>query len=366
MKTNIEHDQASPLFIQFKEHIVAELTKMALKPGDKIPSETVWCRNNNVSIRTVRRALSELEKDGVIARRQGLGSFLVDLTGTATDKAKGTIGILFSDMAFVTRPDFSALLLQIEGKVIDAGFSFHLYSTGNRFDKGQVKPLDGIIPETDLAGLIASSALNSEDITFLRRRKIPLVTFNDYHKLQFNTVRPDYYNAARKGIKYLLSQSHNILFFVGGKYSHDETSPVILNHDYFLQGIKDELKENGVTLDLDHVIEAPATRQGGFDAAINILSLKKDVDAILTTSFLQAEGALEAFKSKLPADNLPEILSFSPGNSQAGIKEMLLPIDEMADAAIKLLTKAIDGDAASKVKKVFDLEFANATTERED
>ncbi|MFA7231287.1 MAG: GntR family transcriptional regulator, partial [Victivallaceae bacterium] len=70
---NLIEKNTGPLFQQMKEQILNVIKESGLKPGDKILSENQFCVASDVSIRTVRRALAELEKDGVIVRRQGKG-----------------------------------------------------------------------------------------------------------------------------------------------------------------------------------------------------------------------------------------------------------------------------------------------------
>jgi DNA-binding LacI/PurR family transcriptional regulator len=347
---------SAPLFRQFKEQIIDELKALGLKAGDKIPSETVLCHNNSVSIRTVRRALSELEKEGIIVRRQGVGSFLVDLKASESKQSKGTIGILFSDMAFVVLPMFSKLLFRIEKAIIQSGYSFHLYAMGDRLKNQNTMSMEELLPKHDLSGLIATSALNTEDIVLLRRRKIPLVTFNDYKNLQFNTVRADFYSAARVGIRHLLSQNLKKTAFICGHFSHDKSSPVIFNHDYFLQGIKDELSANTIKFDKQYVIEAALTKSAGIDAGKALLASEMCVDSIFTTSQLLAEGISAAIEqNKSQCKHHPVILTFCTDDFSLDTQKMLLPLDEMADAAIALLIKKMDGDAAGRTKKVFEV-----------
>ena len=46
------------------------------KPGDKLPTTSELCSQFGVSKITVRRAMDELERDGLISRRRGSGTFV--------------------------------------------------------------------------------------------------------------------------------------------------------------------------------------------------------------------------------------------------------------------------------------------------
>jgi GntR family transcriptional regulator len=55
-----------------------EIVRGALDPGDALPSEQSMCDQFGVSRITVRRALSDLADAGLIERRRGVGSFVLD------------------------------------------------------------------------------------------------------------------------------------------------------------------------------------------------------------------------------------------------------------------------------------------------
>lgn len=67
-----------PLHEQISSWLRDEIGSGALPPDAQLPSENHLCRKFGVSRVTVRRALQTLEADGLIFRRQGLGSFVSD------------------------------------------------------------------------------------------------------------------------------------------------------------------------------------------------------------------------------------------------------------------------------------------------
>jgi DNA-binding LacI/PurR family transcriptional regulator len=352
--------EAAPLFIQAKEWIVKELKGRGFKAGDKIPSENEFCRESRVSIRTIRRALLELEKDGTIIRRQGRGSFLRELENTDQEKSAGTIGILFSDMIFVTRPTFSRILQAIEARTHELGYSFHLYSTGDRTKElSGARPLDSIVPKENVAGLIATSAVSSDDINWIRRHKIPLVTFNDYRNVQTNTVRCDYYNAARRGVRHLWDQGYKNIAFLCGHFS-DDTSPVIYNNDYFLQGIKDECKECGIKFHPDRICQTNFSRIEGEECAARLLCGKNAPDAFFTFDDALASGVSEAIKK---CGKEAGILTCGGAEVLNDISTLRVPMAEMGRMAVDLLVKVIEGDRSTRKNKVFkpELEVHSST-----
>ncbi len=65
-----------PLYIQIKHAIFDKIEAREWTPQSKIPGEFEMARLFSVSRATVRRALDELEQDGVISRRAGDGTYV--------------------------------------------------------------------------------------------------------------------------------------------------------------------------------------------------------------------------------------------------------------------------------------------------
>lgn len=64
------------LHSKIRDYILDSIEKNEYKPLDKLPSEDKLAKNFSVSRSTIRNALLSLEQDGVIIRRQGIGTFI--------------------------------------------------------------------------------------------------------------------------------------------------------------------------------------------------------------------------------------------------------------------------------------------------
>ena len=67
---------AEALFEIVAARIRSQIDGGFLVPGDQIPTEAELCEACRVSRITVRRAVSELEKEGILEKRQGKGTFV--------------------------------------------------------------------------------------------------------------------------------------------------------------------------------------------------------------------------------------------------------------------------------------------------
>src|ERR1039457_4293422 len=64
------------LYQQIVDGLKREVSEGRLKPGVPLPSFRVLAEDMLVSVITVKRAYEELEREGIIYRRQGLGTFV--------------------------------------------------------------------------------------------------------------------------------------------------------------------------------------------------------------------------------------------------------------------------------------------------
>jgi GntR family histidine utilization transcriptional repressor len=65
-------------FVQIKSALLDQIESGEMRPGDKVLSENKLAASFGVSRMTARRALSELVVEGILARSQGVGTFVAD------------------------------------------------------------------------------------------------------------------------------------------------------------------------------------------------------------------------------------------------------------------------------------------------
>ncbi len=67
-----------PLYAQASEALKALVLRGSYAPGERLPSEVELSQHLGISRPTLREALRQLEKDGIIVRRHGVGTFVAD------------------------------------------------------------------------------------------------------------------------------------------------------------------------------------------------------------------------------------------------------------------------------------------------
>jgi GntR family transcriptional regulator len=74
MSTN--HRNGTPVYKRIQNSIRKRIESSELKPGDLVDSERELARMHKVSLMTARHALAGLEREGVVERRRGAGTFV--------------------------------------------------------------------------------------------------------------------------------------------------------------------------------------------------------------------------------------------------------------------------------------------------
>ena len=88
------------LYQQIVDGLKREVSEGRLKPGVPLPSFRVLAEDMLVSVITVKRAYEELEREGIIYRRQGLGTFVAEQGHDRSREAKlNTAQELFREAA---------------------------------------------------------------------------------------------------------------------------------------------------------------------------------------------------------------------------------------------------------------------------
>ncbi len=76
MKIILINGSAVPLYEQIKNAIKENILKNKVSEGEQLPSVRTLSKDLKVSILTVKKAYDELEEEGFVESRQGLGTFV--------------------------------------------------------------------------------------------------------------------------------------------------------------------------------------------------------------------------------------------------------------------------------------------------
>ena len=70
------HRNGTPVYKRIQNTIRKRIKAAQLTPGDAVPSERELAKTHEVSLMTARHALAGLEREGIVERRLGAGTFV--------------------------------------------------------------------------------------------------------------------------------------------------------------------------------------------------------------------------------------------------------------------------------------------------
>ena len=179
---NTDKHSASPQkkYLQLYARITASISDGTYSAGDKLPTELDLASMYGVSRQTVRQALEKLERDKLISKIQGSGSYISD--AAAVMKKTMRIAVITT---YISTYIFPYILRGIEEVAARNRYSIQLMATNNSIAKERdilhslsVNTVDGIIVEG------TKTALPNPNLSFYRDfacKNTPLVFFNGYY-----------------------------------------------------------------------------------------------------------------------------------------------------------------------------------------
>ncbi len=87
----MEFNDSQPIYIQIMNQIKEDIIKGMIKPGDKILSVRDLSKDYKVNPNTISRAYQELEREGLLYRERGMGTFLTENKYIVEDLSKDRI-----------------------------------------------------------------------------------------------------------------------------------------------------------------------------------------------------------------------------------------------------------------------------------
>ncbi len=209
-------------YLKIIDWVKQEIAGGLLQSGDRLPSEKELSDRFGLSRQTVRHATGELERQHIVTRVQGSGTYVGGIRQPVREPKYMSIAVLST---FYESYIFPPTLKGIERVLSKNGYAMQVSFTDNRVTRER-EMLRQILEKDSVDGLIvepAKSALpnpNLEMYQEIRRRNIPMIFFNArYPQIDAPCVRIDDRSVARQAVQLLFDAGHRR---IGGIFKSDD------------------------------------------------------------------------------------------------------------------------------------------------
>lgn len=302
-----------PLHQQLKAELRRRITDGAYAIGDRIPSCSELEQEHGVSLITVRRAVTDLIKEGFLRGVQGKGTYVIRRNVVPQTPIRGLLALVHGYQ--LGNPFFQNIFHAAEAELRQAGYT--LIFASSRESAGEEARVLTELQASKIAGALlvpyggGQRQTEVDPLAGLCRSGFPLILIDQQVPgLSLDYVGSDNYALGLEGAEYLLDLGHRRIGFVLG--------PDLGSARERLCGCRDAVISAGGTFTDDLVecgsLQLPAAVNGRL-AAERLFSLKPRPTAIFCASDELALGVLEYCRERaipvpsqlsvLGVDNLP-------------------------------------------------------------
>ena len=291
----LEIDRKSPVPIQHQLYsLLKEWFISSFAEEDTLPTEIVVAEKYNVSRGTVRAAMDNLVKEGLISRTSGKGSFLTKKFYIQLKKYK--IGIILSDIDFFTNSIWEytwSTHLEIINGIIRSNIE---YNVSTELVSEKYIPL---AENRNFDGYIVWPHVHQDVISNLKKPYV-LLNYeidmkNGFSKLAENVLKKNYKNISYIG------------FTMGGR----------------IETVNSVLKANNSNIITpENIFECGGNPREAYIACSRLFEVNPEVDCVLCSTDLRAQGVIE-YLVELGV-NIPEQVSVYgfDGSREVGTKDI--------------------------------------------
>ncbi len=272
-----------PLYVQLKEVIKQQIAEGILKEGDPLPSERELCKIYNISHITVRQALVELTKEGILFRVPGRGTFVKGKEQQKETQLLPIALVIPEGKNGFSSPFVFELIRGVKSVITKHNYSLLVYTEGESeylidSSTGKIK---GVI--------LTDPQVKDTRIVMLKKKGIAQVIIGRADEENVYSVDSDNFEVAYKLTEHLIERGCKKIGFVSGPFYFT------VSQDR-LEGYRDALERKNIPFDETIVKYGDFSEKNGYENGIKLL--EKGVDGILCCDDFIAIGVLKAAKEK--------------------------------------------------------------------
>lgn len=96
-KKKVDKSSRLPAYAQLANIIRSAIASGEFGPGERLPAESAFAKSHQVSAMTARQAVSVLEEEGLVIRKQGKGTYVRRIGISYSNFGLDTLGQIFAD-----------------------------------------------------------------------------------------------------------------------------------------------------------------------------------------------------------------------------------------------------------------------------
>ena len=353
------------LYKQIKEYLMQLIVDNRQVPHYKLPSENQIAVNFNTSRITAKRALTELQDEGLIYRMQGKGSFIN--TKKAEVKSKNT-----SDFVCMLLPnigsDFISTLVAGVRKVLKQN-GYHLLLMSEREDELSQTNIVSNLVVLGFKGIIVfpnNAAHYNKDLLLLAFNKFPVVFVDrTLHNFDVSSVSSDHQDMSKKAVQLLFDRGCKNIGFITMPADYGNSTA------HRISGYERAHMENNILIKSNHILYVTKDTPNLKHIISDFLQSNPELDGLLSYGDIIGINVYHALKScgiEVPKDlkviffdneymNYQEILPFSSTSiSQRS--------SEIGEAAANLLIRYMKNHSIASDKIMIDCDIIERDSTR--
>lgn len=133
MPSGINLNDRTPLYEQIELDIKKKIEDGVLLPGSSVGSQNDLIKEYSVSSITVKKALSNMVKEGILFTRVGMGTYVAEKRINKLDFSRHkSIGLVLQDLS---HPFFAMIVQSVEERAYELGYNLLLSSSANKIEK---------------------------------------------------------------------------------------------------------------------------------------------------------------------------------------------------------------------------------------
>ena len=286
-----------PKYIQIRDEIIDRIKRGHWKPNSMIPSDRELAAEFAVSRFTAIKAVQELEREGIVYREQGKGTFVSPSWASEGIEFNTSykIGLVISDLAYIGLPYMNRVLKGINEKLSIYSYNLVLFGLTGSQD-GKAFSVQEIVGNGQVDGLLVDDNVAPQTIAFLCQNNFPFVQIGtdvgkvsgyDYNRVVINSDIV-YWQA----VKYLTEKGRrNIAFLQGYVFDEPKTQRV--------QFIRSVLETLGLQEKKEYFLHGRYGEESGRQMAKKLFSGGFPLPgAIITNEDMLALGAIKEARER--------------------------------------------------------------------